>query len=318
VCQKKSNIVKDMHNRVVKLLVAENTVVLFPHLQVSRLARRENSVLSAASRRDLVDSAQFKFRLACKSAARYVPGACLVQTSEAWSTQTCPRCRKTTKVYGSRTFTCKHCAFTVDRDANGCNNTFTLTLITAAERRRKGEVPFGAPIPDYIGSLDGGQLQQREGSDQLVNNALSGLAADERVAMDAAVAAVTGAAALDAADPGFAAATATAASVRKAAGQALHAAAAGRACADLWYGGTRKAMINAVRNKAIHRIITFATAAGAHAAVARGLCGPVAVAAAGGCGDGAAAMAAAGDVDMVPVEGDAAANAAAGASSGRL
>jgi hypothetical protein len=219
-------------------------------------------------------------------------------------------------VYGSRTFTCEHCAYTADRDANGCNNTFTLTLITAAERRRKGEVPFGAPIPDYIGSLDGGQLQQREGSDQLVNNALSGLAADERVAMDAAVAAVTGAAALDAADPGFAAATATAASVRKAAGQALHAAAAGRACADLWYGGTRKAMINAIRNKAIHRIITFATAAGAHAAVARGLCGPVAVAAAGGGGDGAAA--AVEDADMAPVEVDDAATAAAGASSGRL
>ena len=245
-------------------------------------------------KRDLVDSAQHRLRDAYKSAARFVPGCCLVEVSEAWSTQTCERCGFLTKIFGSRIFTCAHCDFTRARDPHGCANIFTLTILIALERLIKGQVPFGAPTPNYAGGFDGGKNQRADAADLLVNTTLATLAMDEQVAINAAVAAITEAAQLDAADPGFAAAT----TVRKEAGQALHFAAAGRASADLWFRGTRNVKVNAYFNKALHRIVTLAEAVGTHAALARGLrVAPGAAGVAAGAG-AVAGPAAPGDVDM--------------------
>ena len=115
-------------------MLAAGDVIVMPDFKTSQMLARKpggGRALDSANARDMADMAFARFRLLLRSMIRYLPGKIYLDSQEPYSSQTCRNCGALNAIGGSRTYHCKECSYTSDRDENGAWNILTLATLTA-------------------------------------------------------------------------------------------------------------------------------------------------------------------------------------------
>jgi transposase len=120
----KHKIARDhVHRTLADSLVRDNQLVVIGDFSSSRCAsRRAGSKLTRATRSKLYSWAHYAFKQKLVDRARGTPCRVILQ-DESWTSKTCGRCGNIKPdLGGTKTYECKLCGLTVDRDVNGARN----------------------------------------------------------------------------------------------------------------------------------------------------------------------------------------------------
>jgi len=135
-----SGLVKELHCKLVKDLLDNNQVVLYPDFCVSQMVRKTKKKLKEEERGDKTGIKvkrkigkatvrkllaykffQFKQRLLFKK--QEYQGSRVIICTEEYTSKTCGQCGVINETLGaSETFSCKTCGFSIGRDFNGARN----------------------------------------------------------------------------------------------------------------------------------------------------------------------------------------------------
>jgi putative transposase len=133
------NLKRDMHWKLSREIVQENKHVLISRFQVSSMIRKETRKIGSETVKKMLNWSHFEFRQRLKHKAQEFDSV-VHEVGEAYSSKACGQCgRVHWKLGGSKTFTCPHCQFTIDRDFNGARNIFLMNLESHLELQRTNQ-----------------------------------------------------------------------------------------------------------------------------------------------------------------------------------
>lgn len=126
---KLSNLVDDMHFKVINDITKEHDTVLLPSFETSQMVSNKKKGLFGKSKRCLLNLKHFEFkeRFREKAKARCIN---LKIVSEAFTSKTCTGCGslKAKMNLDMRTYKCDGCHLSIDRDINGARNILLKNL----------------------------------------------------------------------------------------------------------------------------------------------------------------------------------------------
>lgn len=133
---------KRFHYSVANYLLRNYRRILLPKFSVSGMVRRKGRVFGKGSTKSVLNFGHYQFRELLLQLARLCPGVEVIVCDEPWTSKTCAACGELRKdLGGSKTFTCRSCRHTCDRDVNGAIN----ILVRYATLWWKGYQPGRAP-----------------------------------------------------------------------------------------------------------------------------------------------------------------------------
>jgi transposase len=140
--QERRDVVREHHHRLVRWLIEQNALVLYPRLATGRLVAKGGPrprCLNAATARALSAMAHYQLFTHLTSAQRFAPGgaATTLVVGEEFTTRTCGgSCETVAQVGGATTFTCRQpgCGYTAPRDPHAARQIALLAFMRASNR----------------------------------------------------------------------------------------------------------------------------------------------------------------------------------------
>lgn len=114
------NAVDDSHNKSIKWLLDNHSVILIPAFGTHKMVERKGK-LARATRRALLTWSHFRFRLKLLSKANEYPGRKVFVVDESWTSKTCTCCGNIV-VQNKKRVRCRACGYESDRDFAGARN----------------------------------------------------------------------------------------------------------------------------------------------------------------------------------------------------
>ncbi|MDR9896457.1 transposase [Aetokthonos hydrillicola Thurmond2011] len=136
VRERVQNLIKDLHNKVVNLLVNSYKVVFLPTFDSSQMVIKKRSGkkrrINSKSVRQMLTLSHYRFEQHLKQAA-LKKGVIIVLCNESYTSKTCGNCGHVHhKLGGNKIFKCPHCGINVSRDVNGARNILLRALQATA------------------------------------------------------------------------------------------------------------------------------------------------------------------------------------------
>ena len=124
--RKLKNMVKDLHWKVAGYLTKNYKVIILPHFETSKMLKGRK--LSKITKRQMQALSFFKFKEILKYRCK-TSGSKLILVDEDYTSKTCGCCGVLNKeLTGEKTFDCKSCGISIDRDHNGARNILLKNL----------------------------------------------------------------------------------------------------------------------------------------------------------------------------------------------
>ncbi len=112
---------KDMHWKLTRDIAKENSHILISRFRVSDMVKRISRKINSETVRKMLNWSHFEFRQRLRHKANEY-GSVVHEVPEHYSSKSCGQCgRINWKLGSSKTFTCPHCQFCIDRDFNGAH-----------------------------------------------------------------------------------------------------------------------------------------------------------------------------------------------------
>jgi transposase len=127
---------RNMHYDAINFLWDHWDVVIVSTASMGEMCRVERRPFNSATARKALSWCHYRFRERLHSSAFIRPGKSVIETDEAYTTQTCGLCGHLNKNVGaSKVFRCADpsCGVSIDRDVNGARN-IALTVLTTLNR----------------------------------------------------------------------------------------------------------------------------------------------------------------------------------------
>ena len=117
----------ELHHKVALWLCRNYSVVLLPKFEAKRLSARNGRTMSKKSVRRMLALAPYRFRQFLLHKAREY-GTKVAICNERWTSKTCTVCGRTRRdlKLKDRTYVCRHCGASYDRDAGAARNILML------------------------------------------------------------------------------------------------------------------------------------------------------------------------------------------------
>ena len=117
------NWMKNAHYDAANFLLRRYDVVLAPTFAVKDMAKRNGRVFGKKTARSMYNWSHYAFRQRLKSRAFAYAGRVIVEIKEPGTSKTCGCCGSwKADLGGDKTYFCKKCQVTMDRDVNGARN----------------------------------------------------------------------------------------------------------------------------------------------------------------------------------------------------
>lgn len=130
------NLIKDLHNKTVKLLANSYKVIYLPTFDSSQMVIKKRSgkkrKINSKSVRQMLSLSHYKFEQHLKQAASR-KGVIVILCNESYTSKTCGNCGHVHhKLGGNKVFKCPHCGIQISRDVNGARNILLRALQATA------------------------------------------------------------------------------------------------------------------------------------------------------------------------------------------
>jgi transposase len=126
-----TNLVDELHKKLVKWLVDNHELVLWPPFDVRDMVEKDASgrrVINRQTTRDMMTWSFYRFKQRLLMKAAQTGGRCIVPlVGEHYTTKTCGRCGMLNEVGKKRVYKCGHCKIELPRDWNAARNIFIKT-----------------------------------------------------------------------------------------------------------------------------------------------------------------------------------------------
>jgi putative transposase len=123
--RKQQNIIKQLHYDTINFYISNFNYILLPKFETQDMVSNKNK-LGKESKRELSQLQHYKFQQRLLAACNGLPNCKVIIVSEAYSTRECSNCGHLNPKLKltERTFNCKQCNYTVDRDDNSSRNIY--------------------------------------------------------------------------------------------------------------------------------------------------------------------------------------------------
>jgi putative transposase len=111
-------VVENLHNQVASYLSSEYGTILLPKFCTSVMQR---GALASKTKRDLWTLSHYKFQQKLQGLCNQKKSTLYI-VNEHYTTKTCGNCGQLVNVGSAKTFCCKSCSYTLDRDIHGARN----------------------------------------------------------------------------------------------------------------------------------------------------------------------------------------------------
>ena len=121
------NLQEELHHKAAKWLTDNFSAVVVPQFSAKQCTKRQERALRTKESRLLLSLGHSKFRMVLQHKCAEA-GVHFVLCDERYTTKTCTRCLYLNTPGASETYTCSHCGFVCDRDANAARNILLKNL----------------------------------------------------------------------------------------------------------------------------------------------------------------------------------------------
>ena len=127
--RKIKNLVKEVHDKLIKYLCVNYSIILLPVFETQKMILRKTRKIKRKTARNLITWSHFSFRQKLINKLREYPEVSLKIVTEEYTSKTCGQCGKLhQKLYGNKRFICPSCNYKADRDLNAARNIMIKSL----------------------------------------------------------------------------------------------------------------------------------------------------------------------------------------------
>ena len=127
--KKIKNLVKDVHDKLIKYLVTNYSLILLPIFETQKMVARKTRKIRSKTARSLITWSHFSFRQRLINKLNEYKEVSLKIVTEEYTSITCGECGKLhQKLHTNKTFICPSCFYKADRDLNAARNIMIKSL----------------------------------------------------------------------------------------------------------------------------------------------------------------------------------------------
>jgi putative transposase len=141
------SLVKDLHNKVAKLLVSSYKLIFLPTYETSQMVLKSTRKINRKSVRNMLTWSQGKFASHLEQMAAK-KGVLVVRCNERLTSKTCTNCGNVhNNLGGSKIYKCPQCGYVIPRDINGARNIMLRALQATAFTVVNNSIVISDAIP---------------------------------------------------------------------------------------------------------------------------------------------------------------------------
>lgn len=134
----------DTHKKLASALCQQYHTILIPKFESKRMSSTVDRKIGKRTVRDMQNWRHYSFRQRLITKAKNIQGCTVIECDESYTTKTCGQCGEINDVGRNKTFHCRFCALTCDRDWNAARNICIRTVCERGffrESTRCGQAP---------------------------------------------------------------------------------------------------------------------------------------------------------------------------------
>ena len=127
--KKIKNLVRDVHDKLIKYLVTNYSIILLPIFQTQKMVAKKTRKIKSTTARNLITWSHFSFRQRLVNKIDEYKEVALKIVTEEYTSKTCGGCGKLHQnLKSNKRFVCPCCSYKADRDLNAARNIMIKSL----------------------------------------------------------------------------------------------------------------------------------------------------------------------------------------------
>jgi len=137
--RKIKDLVKEVHNKLIRYLVTNYSIILLPIFETQKMVKRKERKIRSKTARSLITWSHFSFRQRLIHKLNEYKEVKLKIVTEEYTSKTCGSCGHLHQsLGGSKTFKCPQCNYKADRDLNASRNIMLKSLLMSQDLNNSG------------------------------------------------------------------------------------------------------------------------------------------------------------------------------------